>query len=71
MKKLFVVSYTAYVMAEDVEAAKYVHIDTDNSDIEVSQATSVDHIWWDAIPFGSDDDRTCGQIIQEEIGEGK
>jgi len=29
------------------------------------KATSVNEDWADCIPFNSDDDRTCGEIITE------
>ncbi len=64
-KKLYLVEKKAYVMAEnELEAGV---IDTgDGASVEVLEALSVDSDWWDLIPFGGDDDNTCGQILTQQ-----
>lgn len=64
VKRLYEVTVTYYVMAED--EAEAVGIQTLGGDptIEVALATSVGAEWWHAIPFGGDDDRTCGEILE-------
>lgn len=64
MKRLFEVTYTAFVMAETREQAEEVRIDTDVCDQNVSTASSVPEIWMDCIPFGSDNDETCRQYFK-------
>lgn len=63
-KQLYFVERRAYVLASSELEAEV--IDTGLGDtVEVSKASTVDSDWWDSIPFGGDDDRTCGQILTE------
>jgi len=65
MKQLYEVERTFYVMAEDEsDAETFQPNDAQECTNEVSLATTVDAGWWDAIPFNSDDDRTCGEILK-------
>jgi hypothetical protein len=66
MKKLYEVTVTYYVMAESEDEAECVDTLHGDTTKEVERATSVDELWWHAIPFGGDDDRTCGVILQAE-----
>jgi hypothetical protein len=65
MKKLYSVEITVYVMAEDDDEAKRVAVKNCEEDsAEAWQAKSVAHEWYDAIPFGADDDMKCGEILK-------
>ena len=67
MKKLFEVEVHYYVMAEDAGEAKrgLLILALEDCMTVAYEAFSVDASWRDAIPFGSDDDQTCGQIMAE------
>jgi len=62
MKKLYEVEIRYYVMAENETEAEAIRTD-DGVTLEVNEAFTVDSEWWDTIPFGGDDDRTCGEIL--------
>ncbi len=71
MKKLYRVDAFWYVMAEDKEeAVDYKPMLSECSkEASLASEVGVDYPdWWEAIPFNSDDDRTCGQI-QHDIRE--
>jgi len=67
MKKLYEVEMIMMVMAEDESDAKLVaaqNASAENWDeFDAYEADSVKSEWWDCIPWGSDDDKTCGEII--------
>ena len=68
MKNLYKVEAMWYVMAEDEMEAQILKPDAiDETSIFVMEASEVgvDADWWDAIPFNSDTDKTCGQIMEE------
>ncbi|MEE8308649.1 MAG: hypothetical protein V3R81_15385 [Gammaproteobacteria bacterium] len=76
MKKMFEVTFTAYVMAEDPQGALDVLVDETvvSSDsgmsADIRQANSVDAGWWNLHPFGGDGQTTCGELIAErDTGE--
>lgn len=67
MKKLYEVEKRYYVMAESVlEAASIIPNDIIACTTSAFETDSVDYRWEDAIPFNSDDDRTCSQILKEQ-----
>lgn len=70
-KQLFEVTKTYYVMAEDEQEANDFKPELDGCDSEAFPAESVNATWWDSLPFGGDDDRTCGQIITEKKAAAK
>jgi len=67
MKKLYEVQATTYVMAENefeaVDVLNDFETEIDIADCEVFEAGSIPRRWTDAIPWGGDDDKTCGEII--------
>jgi len=68
MKKLYKVEASWYVMAEDdSEASSFKPHDLMACDVLAFEAAEVgvDSSWWDAIPWESDNDKTCGQIMKE------
>jgi len=73
-KKLYSVTLTIMVMAKDENSALDVaHLAWSSDDIcrgwceteEVYYDYSVSDGWADEIPFGSDDNKTCEEIIEE------
>jgi hypothetical protein len=73
VKKLFEVTETYYVLAENRIKALYVCVNHDNVDRQIEQVENMDginHSWRDRIPFSDDysNDRICRQIMKE-IGE--
>lgn len=73
MKKLYEVSadLILYVMVEDEREAEIIgksqlYEEMDNADINAYKADSILAIWSDSVPYGSDDNRTCGEIIAEQ-----
>lgn len=66
MNKLYEVNKKYYVMAEHDFEAEFVDVSLCEPTVEVFEAESVDHDWWDSIPAGGDDDRTCGQILESQ-----
>jgi len=67
-KKLYKVEAMWYVMAEDeLEAQDIKPDDISTTSIFVMEAseTGIDTDWWDAYPFNSDGNKTCGQIMAE------
>jgi len=66
-KKLYHVEITVMVMAENETDAKLEAVsNADILDCEANSATSVASEWYDAIPWGETDDRTCGQILKAQ-----
>jgi hypothetical protein len=64
-KKLYRVKVVLYVMAEN-ESEACVAATAANFDIFECAARKVDHVepaWEDAIPYNSDDGRTCAEIL--------
>jgi hypothetical protein len=68
MKKLYEVQMTVYVMAVDEAQAHFVAIDNSVEipfeDCEIYEAHAVPPAWIDSIPYGSDDDKTCWEILK-------
>ena len=67
MKKLFEVETRYYVMAEDkLEAENIDPRDIGSCSVYAVEAKmgEIDARWVNAIPFNSDDDRTCGEIVK-------
>ena len=63
MKKLFEVHLKYYALAEDEHEALSMRIDKAACTHGVIEAHTVDADWWNALPWGDDDnDRTCGEI---------
>ncbi len=70
MKKLFEVEVRYYIMAEDKKEAETnlpLDFSLDACTVDVHEVSHhiTDSQWVNAIPFNSDDDKTCGQIIDE------
>ena len=68
-KWLFEIEGRAYAYAEtEAKAIRAVQDEASLHDIpfEASKTSSVDEDWADAIPYGGDDNRTCGQIQQAQ-----
>ncbi len=67
MKKLYCVEITVMVMAENEdEAAEIAAREATSENCEAMIASSVSSEWHDAIPFGSDDDATCGEVLERQ-----
>lgn len=68
MKQLYEVEIRVYVMAEDEQDAVQIAArECQPEEAEAYEAVSVDTIWWKAIPYGSDNDKTCGEIVGAAI----
>ncbi len=70
-KKLYRVKVTLYVMGEN-ESDACIAATNAKFDIFECSAKKADHLdpgWEDAIPYNSDDLRTCGEILQGQ-GQG-
>lgn len=65
MKHLYEIEARWYVMAKDEEDAQMIRPDLSVCSVFACEVASADVDWWDAIPFGSDDDRTVGQIMKQ------
>ena len=66
MKRLYDVEIRVFVMAEDEEEARQIATrECQPEEADAEEAGSVDVFWWDSIPYGSDDDKTCGKIMAE------
>lgn len=65
-KLLYGVEITVYVMAEDEDEAKSLAVtNCEEDNAEAWQAfSSVASEWSNAIPFGADDNMTCGDILK-------
>ena len=67
MKKLYWVEITVMVMAEDEdEAAEIAACEAISENCDAMIASSVPSGWYDAIPFGSDDDATCCEVLKRQ-----
>lgn len=67
MKRLYEIEVKYYVMAENELEAQDIEPDyISNCSVFASEANSVDHDWWNAVPYNSDDDKTCGQVLNEK-----
>ncbi len=70
-KKLFRVRVVLYVMAENESEARVAATDArfDIFECAARKATRLDPGWEDAIPYNSEDTRTCAQIFSsvEEV----
>lgn len=79
MKKLYRVDMMVMVMAEDEDEAINVAtgwgIEIAPDDCDATEGSSgypygwedsYPYEWEDSIPFGSDDDRTCKEILEDE-----
>lgn len=66
MKKLYEVIITMMVMAENKEDAEFEasRADIDACDVDIIEASSYLTNWANALPFGSDDNRTCKEIFE-------
>lgn len=69
--KLYEVNVKYYVLAEDEDGATMMPSGFDLSacDVDVWEAESLDVAWKDALPFGGDGKKTCGQIMEEQQAE--
>jgi hypothetical protein len=67
-KKLYRVKVVMYVMAENESEARVAATNArfDIFECSARKADHVDPAWVNAIPYNSDDDRTCGEIF---VGE--
>ena len=65
MKTLYEVEARWYVMAENKEDAEEIRPSLLEVSLSAIKAAGVDAEWGDSIPFGGDDDKTCGQIFKE------
>ena len=61
--KLFQVTKKWYVLADNEDEVEVVDVSLCEPTVEVNEAHYVDSDWWDAIPAGGDDDKTCGEIF--------
>lgn len=68
MKKLYEVQMTVYVMAEDENEAYSIatqfDVDIPFEDCEIYEVRAVSTTWLNSIPYGSDDDKTCREILK-------
>ena len=67
-KKLYRVKVTLYVMAEN-ESEACVAATNARFDIFECSAKKAEHVdpgWGNAIPYNSDDDRTCAEILTSQ-----
>jgi hypothetical protein len=66
-KKLYRVKVVLYVMAENEydACAAATNAQFDIFECEAERTRSVDPGWEDAVPYNSDSDRTCSQIIKQ------
>ena len=75
MKKLYKVTMELMVMAENEEDAHYVATDPgveipeEDCEIENAVDEGCPEAWADAIPYGSDDDKTCKEVLKDERGD--
>ena len=71
-QKLFFVTVTYYAAADSASDCQYVDPDLTASNVdaqEVEPTDIIDSDWKDSLPFGSDEDRTCGNWFGEEEEE--
>jgi len=72
MKRLYEVEIRVYVMAENEQDALQIAArECQPEEAEAEEAGSVDSLWWKSIPYGADDDKTCGEIMGEIIAEAR
>ena len=68
-KRLFEIEARAYAYAEtEAKAIRALQFEASLHDMtfEASETSSVDADWWDAIPYGGEDNRTCAQLLQAQ-----
>ena len=68
MKRLYQVDATIYAWADDADEALLLMNAPDGATLHAYEAAGVEDEWWYAIPFGAEDNRTCGKllVVQEE-----
>jgi hypothetical protein len=68
-KKLHRVEVVLYVMAEDESDACWAatHARFDVFECAAKEAETLDSGWEDAVPYNSDDDRTCSEIFTSKM----
>ncbi len=66
-KKLYQVKVTLYVMAENESEACLAATNAkfDIFECTAKKAAHLDRGWDDAVPYNSDDDRTCAEILTD------
>lgn len=64
-KQLYQVTITMMVMAEDRHEATYEarRADIDDCDVDIVKSLSYPAHWANAIPFGSNDGKTCKELF--------
>jgi hypothetical protein len=64
-KKLYRVDVVLYIMAEDESdaCAAATSAKFDVFECEAEQARFIEPFWQDAVPYNSDDDLTCNEIV--------
>lgn len=66
MKKLYRVEIIEMVMADNETDAKSIAVkNADIVDCKAHEAKSCPSDWYDYIPWGEENDRTCGDIIKD------
>lgn len=75
-KKLYEITFTAYAVAEDEQGAMDALVDAAviSSDsgmtIEMREAVTIAANWWDSLPFGGDEEITCGTLVGQIKNQG-
>lgn len=67
MKKLFRVTATWYIAADDENEAAYIQPDLTASDVdaeEVTDAGEIDYNWTNCFPFGDTDGLICKEYVE-------
>jgi len=64
--RLFEVTKKYYVMAADENMAEVIEDMGYEPDVEAHLATTVDDWAWNTQPANAEDERTCGEILQEQ-----
>ncbi len=65
-KKLYRVNVTLYVMAENESEARVAATDAhfDIFECTAKKAAHLDQGWANAVPYNSDDNRTCAEVLE-------